>query len=324
MSSGTTELPCICCAERINIKRSCRNRGGTASLCGTPEWTSPSTPPKKYLTRSVVGDVCVLGWSAPPDVCSGNCGNVSRRTWSGECETDPTNCTETNSFELLQGVQVVPTCDCSAVVQTVAPQPACDLVPPGGVIFTTAAGGTGNYTDIANQINWTRTYAGNCEGPLGVCPGINCSMRQTIGSMTLALADEDTDENAIARLLAGDGGIWSDWTLVGDGTGDTCLPWVCCLADWQSRTTGFDIDYHEAQVRLVNYPLSLEGLTAYEIKVDIYRRVQGSSGTFLLYQTLTYPETTDIDGDFPAFDIDVPNDEGFETYAGAAYAILSP
>jgi len=135
------------------------------------------------------------------------------------------------------------------------------------------------------------------------------------------LEDEDTDADAIARLLAGAGGIWSAWTPVGDGSGGTCLPFDCCDAQWQQRTTGFTLSYFESQFRCVNTPGTLEPLTNYTIKVQLSRRVQGSSAPFTLYTTLEFPITTDASGDFPSFDGDVTNDVGFDTYVSDSFAV---
>ncbi len=293
MNSGTTANPCICCQSRIPVKLSCRQRGGTASLIGCAEFTSPSSPPKRYRRVEDSGSADGAQWTN--SLCNGSPAGTDHCDYSGwrELAADGTltfgGCT-----------------DCGAGCT-----PA-DIGCPTGFSDSCLVTWTISTTTAA------RITTTNC------CVAGTQYRKDVADSLVVSISIEDTEANAITRLMAGAGATWTSWTPTGNGTLGTCLPQDCCKAQWQSRTTGFDLAYEEAQYRVVNYPLSLAGLTNYEIKVEIYRRMQGTSAIFTLYQTLSFPETTDIDGNFPSFDGDVPNDEGFETYSGAAYAILTP
>lgn len=127
------------------------------------------------------------------------------------------------------------------------------------------------------------------------------------------LSNEDTEANAIARLMAGAAGTWTSWTPTGDGTGGTCLPGTCCLARWEERETGFDFAYQDAEWRVQRTGLTPS--TTYTLKVELWRRPFGT-GSFALYGVQYFTAMTDGAGDLDA-DGPVDNEMGFETYAGA-------
>ena len=132
------------------------------------------------------------------------------------------------------------------------------------------------------------------------------------------LQAEDTDEDAIARLLASPGGAWSDWKPTGDGTGGTCIQQVCCRAAWEIRLYR-TFEYKESQFRGI-----VSGLvpgTEVEILIGVYRRAYGV-GTYVLFQTLEFTATAGMDGKATATG-DVPNAEGFETLVGCTYKLAT-
>lgn len=128
------------------------------------------------------------------------------------------------------------------------------------------------------------------------------------------LQSEDTDENAITRLLASPAGAWADWKPTGDGTGGTCIQQVCCRSAWEIRTYR-TFEYKEAQWRA-----TVAGLTPgteVDIFIGVYRRAYGV-GTYELFQTIQETRTANMSGIATATG-DVPNAEGFETFVGCTY-----
>lgn len=131
-----------------------------------------------------------------------------------------------------------------------------------------------------------------------------------VGTLTEELSEPDSDADAIARLMAGTGGTWGIWNLIGDGSGDTCLPSVCCLARWQQRTTGFTIVYQESQwkaewVGLAEIP--------YYVYINDWRRVFGVD-PFAWYLSVLLSGTPDFLGNLE-LTYNVPNDAGYDTFA---------
>lgn len=172
-------------------------------------------------------------------------------------------------------------------------------------------GKNGNSCDAV----WTFTQTTQSRMSTGLCcPSGSIFSKESADTLVITLSDEDVEADAILRLLAGAGGTWTAWTATGDGTGGTCIPSSCCLAQYEQRTTSFSFQYQEAQFRVAGSGLTPS--TTYTVKVDIWRRTYGT-GMFTHYSTLTYSETTDGSGNF-TFDDDVPNAVGFETYAASA------
>lgn len=201
---------------------------------------------------------------------------------------------------------------------TSSPGPTCDTLTPG------APGATGctpfapftvrtDFTLTSTPTQNTWHYNAGCT----LYPGF--FYRKLFGEdVTATLSIEDTDDDAIARLLAGAGGIWSSWTPVGDGTGGTCINYVCCLARYEERTTGFTFTYQESQYRVEK--TGLIPSTLYYAHVEIWRRPFGS-GSYVSFETLVVSGTTDGSGNL-LIEGDVPNDIGFETYAQSASIVI--
>ena len=139
------------------------------------------------------------------------------------------------------------------------------------------------------------------------------------------LRNEDTDEDALARLLAGPGGTWSAWQIVDDGTLGTCENPECCRAAWQIRTDR-TFEYREAEWRA-----TIEGLNPGDevtIKIKVYRKAYGT-GTWSLFEELEY----DVTASGPAVPPNsasaqasgvTPNAEGYETYVACSYSETPP
>lgn len=291
MSSGTTENACACCATRIPVKMLCRQRGGGASIIGCPEFVSPSMPPKAYRRSQLSGsrqstsytDVdCSIRSDFPVVTC----------TYAGWGQYDAA----TGLFSFGGDNE------CNGSVTSTG---------AGCTPFASACLDSASTTQTTN----TTTSTGAC------CLAAGLHLKSTGGSLVNTLSEEDTEADAIARLLAGAGGAWGAWNETGDGSHGTCLPQDCCKAQWQVRTTStFTFAYNEDQFRCVDYPGTLLPSTNYTVKVEIWRR-PGGVGPFVLYQTLEFSISTDGSGDFAQFDGDVPNARGFESAALTAYAM---
>lgn len=293
-SSGsvTTTKPCKCCSTGIPAKMECRQRGGTASLVGCPEIVNTSTPPRSYRHGTINGSTESRNYGLNP--CFSTYG------------TSICNYSGTTQYDKATGVV------------TYGGVNECDGV-TFGVGVPCYAGCPSSCTEVfsCTQTGWT-------TAPSGVCCYNGANYILTVNAArTAVFDDEDLESDAVARLLAGAGGTWGSWNLTGDGVSG-CLPQICCLAQWQTRTTGFSFAYNEGQFRISNSSGSLAPSSNYNCKVKIYRRVSGVVGPFFLYQTLVFPVTTDGSGDIAPFAGDVPNDQGFETYSGSAGFFLAP
>ena len=170
--------------------------------------------------------------------------------------------------------------------------------------------GAGNF---ATAVDAATTHQLPTSGSVvRITAGVNLWRRVVGGPLVDTLSDEDSDADAITRLLAGAGGTWGSWIGTGDGTGGTCVPSSCCLARWEERTTDFDFEYHEAEWRVQRTGLTPSA--SYSIRVHLYRRAFGV-GAYVLFGYQTFGAMTDGAGNL---DVDGPvdNEQGFETYAG--------
>lgn len=158
----------------------------------------------------------------------------------------------------------------------------------------------------------TRTSVGDEQCVLNTLTG---DYEKVQGELTEELSDEDTEADAIARLLASDDGAWSSWRVVGDGTGGTCVNPACCTALIEARGDSASFLYQESQWRVTKGGLTPSA--AYEAHVAIWRREYGSLGPYIKYATMIVPGTANGSGNIQ-IDGTVPNDAGYETYAAAA------
>ncbi len=264
---------CTCCTPCVLGTLSCRTRGGTATLCGFSELTSPTTPPRKY--RKCTND------QSTTITCSGACGGSGSFTCTDSPNpTYPQYNKDTCGF--TGGVRLQCTdgfgydTDCY------------DRFSPGCNI---------RFTTTQTSITPFLTSGDACCGGTGCGNGLATSVS---GSITIS--DEDTEADALARLMAGSGGTWSSWSA---GSSTTCL------AQYQQRTTGFSFQYQEAQWRI-----TASGLTpgkTYDTPIQYWRRTYGS-GSYTLYSSVTASGAADGSGNLD-IEGDVPNAIGYETYA---------
>jgi len=294
-TSATTADVCSCCGTLTAVTLQCRNRGGTATICGYDEYGAPSSPPKKYARRTLDGvrTFCYhtdSGCTAIDTAAPG-----FNTVYAGYCEYEA--CAENN----VSGLRTLNSLDAS-----------CSPTSPFNSDARCAILTSPN-TVVENTSTTLRTYTDDsCLFEASVSRWI-----KRTGTQTETLSEEDTEQDALDRLLAGSGGTWSTWDTSGSG-GCSGPPYPCCLARWEERTSGFSFTYQEAQYRVT--ASGLNPSTSYSARVEIYRRTFGS-GTYTLFQTLIVSGTTDGSGAFSE-DGDVPNEKGFESYAYAAYIVI--
>lgn len=271
--------PCPILPCNPTFTNECRTRGGVAELCGQSEFADPSVPPKKYRTKTLSGHGGNVAYSAGNTTCNdaaiGTYCNV-RLDWSGVNSWDAETCAYTQG-----GIQ-----DRSGTCGGNGPISAENVnafAPDGSVMVSTKT--TSVYTCVGTCI-----VTGFGTG------SIHCD---STGDGRMDLTDEDTEDDAIARLLAAED--WSAWSEEEE-----------CLAGYEERVSGFTFNYTIAQRRITATGATIGVLVTAE--VPIYRRVYGI-GDYELYQTITLTETANGVGT-AVFEFDVPNDQGFETYAG--------
>lgn len=209
-----------------------------------------------------------------------------------------------------------PVVNCDAIgldsreVETISHDSGCEPPTTGGVIIaaTTPFDPAFSAYVSPSPLN-SATYKGEISND--ACA---TDRRATACDRFRQLQNEDTDENAITRLLASPAGAWADWKPTGDGTGGTCIQQVCCRSAWEIRTYR-TFEYKEAQWRA-----TVAGLTPgteVDIFIGVYRRAYGV-GTYELFQTIQETRTANMSGIATATG-DVPNAEGFETFVGCTY-----
>lgn len=230
MSLIVNVVGCLtCCGNSVpaTIGIECRVRGDLASLCGYSEYTSPSTPPKKYRTKTLSGNIVADKYS------DGGCTLyqcTETLSYSGSCVYDANYCNLTsNATETVTGCRS-------------AANACCDI-------------GTGDNlgTLFASNVNATAvvlSYSGN------VCTTLATGNWKAVSTTAQeALTVEDTEAQAIVRVIADF--PWGSWSS---------SPMNTCDSHYESRSSGFTFDYREGQWRVTvsgatpsaNYTLSLE------------------------------------------------------------------
>ncbi len=289
MSSASTTFTATgcdsCCGIPVTCTgMECRVRGGTATLCGFEEYVSPSTPPNKYRRQTISGTNSSQTYS--DSGCTVPTGASVTCTIDFVCQYNSSTCVPTASGagQICNGSFIQPA-NCNPLVYN--PTPACDT----------------NESATPTQITFSSSGACCLSSP-GIWE------KSTADSRTATLTDQDTDSDALSRLLAGAGGTWGSWIASG-GVGCTGTPPSCCIAGWEIRSSGFSFGYQESQFRV---PFTgLTPSTRYSISIQIYRRVYGA-GSYTLFATLYLSDVSDVSGNL-TFTGDVPNAAGFQTYA---------
>jgi hypothetical protein len=272
--------PCAPCGGAIGITTLCRIQTGSATLCGNSEYTTPSTPPKKYLKRELSGSMTVKSWN------SGVCGVGALQ--AGTCIVQLSG---VNSFSPTAGG-----CGSETIGATATTEggggggPSTNPCSSIGNVFCALSCNGAEVTTI-NKTRRTRklTFVGGGTGCVGGC--------EVAGDeATEQLSDEDTEQTAMARSAA----AWSDWQPLG----------FCC-AGIELRTSGFTFGFQKAEQRI-----TLSGPPGRLVNIDVpYSRVPyGSTGAaesfFDTYQIAIGP-----DGTSAPLELTIPNARGWSTCA---------
>lgn len=297
MPSATTPTPCSCCGEVIACgSLEGRTRGGTATLIGYSEYTTPSTPPKKYRRQTIDGAVYK---------CRGNTTNCTwtsvvtdTESYSGYCQYHPVTGAITN---LQYRLQRTSTPGCAPVTSGGSPdQPWGAGTPWNAGPFTPA----GQLDNVLTRL--LRTISGN-----GICVESFGNSSKFSGTATGQLSDEDTEEDAWNRLNPS----WSVWRAAG-APGCTGTPAACLIAKWELRGAGdFSTTRQDCEYRVIR--TGLTPYKAYYMDFKMYRRAYGSIGAWTLLET---QRLLGIADDFGSahFENEVPNEPGFETYVSCS------
>lgn len=274
---GSGVSPC-CCAGNCSLEL--QTKGATATMCGFEEYSSPSSPPRKYRTQTLSGSCSVCRGGR---VCGGSGSGVQSESFSGTYKFDASSCGETNAQDNLftnddpdnNGDK------------------ACGYTGSGTHFTPGASFGGPNTVGILSfsvssaptSVQWNDTAC-------------NTGGYNAVSNVKKQLSDEDTIDSAIARANAGIG----SWTPCSGGGSS-------CSAFKAARGSGvFSASYRSTQVRVtVTY---LTPGTSYTVTIQLQRRVNGV-GSFSDYATLTVVFTASASS-YTSSWIDVPVDEGYE------------
>lgn len=268
----------------------CRTRGGTATLIGHEEFTSPSSPPKKYRTKTLSGEYQKCGYgnfSSCPSTLGPFAGTNGLK-YSGSISYHPLTGAVTDTTLKQHGTGGGGG-TCAAVGSWT------DWVPPN-VSSAVETLTSGSYlARVTTQIADYNTTDGSCSTTYGTYP-------ERIDVMTLRndLSDEDTEADAITRLQAS--ASWGSWSAATS---------TSCKASYEQRTSGFSFAYTEAGFRdTISIPSGQTGI----LKVGLYRRARGSSDPWVLYATEVFFLTGDGSNQ-DTIEFTYAADPGYEAYA---------
>jgi YD repeat-containing protein len=156
---------------------------GTAKLCGFSEYTSPSTPPKKYRTETLTGHENDTDYGSPG--CGGTLGNSSTRTYSGSCQYSSVDCSTTTTEKMVFSLN--------------GGSPTTTNFTCGGVFIH---GNCGDLPYNASQTQTVNTLINSSGCNLCVT---GSPWRHQDAFVTTTLSDEDTEDDAIKRATVTDG-----------------------------------------------------------------------------------------------------------------------
>jgi len=309
----TTSDPCICCTAI-----SCRTRGGSAAMERWPSFDNTLSPQQYYKTKTADGGTFTFCDSndANPSI---DCDKVSRLTqsytYSGSCSfAEDGTISGSISMDGKGDFKSSPSSSCVDATGTFtsANKTSCDCTFGGSLtdlLFPSAITGGGKYPVGSGYTLSTSATEKKYTGSAYCTAANDGSNRQAFytGAVTLTLSDEDTTDDAIARLIAAS--TWGDWN---GGSPTTCL------ARWEVQT-GSGWTYLEAQWKVERTGL-LPSHT-YTLSIPMQRSDFGA-GVYTLYTTVVVTSDTDSSGNLFATG-DVPNDEGFDTYADGSGVVIT-
>jgi hypothetical protein len=237
----------------LAIALSCSTRTGTATLCGHSEFTTPSTPPRKFRRKAASGTIVQCLHS---DASCVSPAASSRYVYAGTCDYDSTTCATANSLSVTQ-YNGASSCTANTFVSTTAL--GCDFGDG------TTASANCNRDTVVSSTNITVTCTAAC------CPGAG-NLIET-GGRTISLSNEDTEAQARTRSSPS---AWSAFTACGG------LP--CCEAYATDRGAGvFTLSYQDARLKTDYSGLGAGMSFALSVEVD-YVPIGG--GTLADFTTL--------------------------------------
>ncbi len=277
------------CAGSGSCTLQCQSKGGIGTLIGFSEFTSPSTPPKKYLNIEIDYDFlgCVFSSGNPTCAPQGNVFIGSYHNINANGGYDATTAVFTPASAKACGTVGDP-----CVAHEIGCSPFDVVNPPGSADGPNVV----KTVDTQTQQVW--------EAIEGCHVGAESLPTTATGGFSQEISNEDTEENAIIRANAP-----QEWAS------SNCLS---APAFMTQRTTGFTFEYNHVQSRV-----HLSGLInhhTYDVTTFFYRRAQGSTGPWIFFSLNTQGVTVLVEnGDDPDnLDtewVDVPNEPDFETRA---------
>ena len=182
--SGTCSDPCLPSITSVQ----CRNRSATKTKCGFDEYVA-STPPKKYLTRTLSGSS--FGYTYSADDCAGDCLSGCTLSISGSCNYDRITCGESGSATGTYHGEG----PCGTITDTESRGPACTI--DELVNITSDCGfGPGDLSESLTSSSRTLSFSGVCYAGAGFTEALS-------SEYTTALLDTDVTNAVLAASWSG-------------------------------------------------------------------------------------------------------------------------
>lgn len=296
---------CDCGAGACSLE--CESQGGTATLCGISEISSPSTPPKKYRKQTLSGvkATCNPFGRADCNMSGGGAAGVDGIT--GDLTYSATDCSTVNNQYSTNPGLIVP----------------CTIIAPTGV--TTLIGPA---ISLACATGLDTTYTSGptfeqCEGN-NTCRPLGGGSTITKGFLRRDLSVEDTEDDAENRAKTG-----------------TWVAGSCSVAATRSTRGAGSFDFSFTAVRVRANCTGLVPFNNYTVEIQFSRRVAGSGAAYELFSsqyTSLSPSTADVPHPAlcgtPGHDpcptlaemqtpwFDVPSEHGYETIASGCRVTL--
>ena len=276
------EGKCCTCEERITPCEcaagpcpgiTCRTRGGLAQMLGFPEICQPSQPPRLYLRRAYSGSNLLEQFST--GACSGSPIATASPGFSGAEQYDRTTGAYSSNATFTDGATPISAAEC------------------------------GTFVGCESTLTATRTMA-SITGR-NTCCFVAGTWRKARGSRTQTLSEEDTEQDAINRLLLTPAGAWGAWSGT-VGSTSSCAAW------WAPR--GLDAThfaYQECEIR-VNGETAFDPGLAMTAVLRYYRAPYGTTN-FQFYGDEEVGFFVDASGRVSEVIAVVPNTKGYITYA---------
>lgn len=282
----------------LNATLECRTRGGLATLCGFAEYTTPSNPPRYFLTQTASGAFYQCAqYEVIPNFCASANHYRANYEYAGAYQYSAADCStsDTGSVTKTETTQLPdPPVGCGS-----GPAPILVGSSALGAAWSPQPGEYFNLTQTPTQQHWT---------------GVGCHNDiNTISDVFSTLTDQDTDAAAITRLF--NANPWGAWLEVDD----TCFNPPCCTSSRQVRT-GQDFSYQIAEFRATASGLNHNEV--YCVAVDTYVS-PFAAGTWTLLSTKTYAVNTDGAGALVVTDA-VDSQPGYDFYVTNARVFLNP